>query len=242
MTKTYLKQLKTGALGFGITLDDDMLLKFEEYKNFLTEYNTHTNLISNTDLDEIFVKHFLDCLSFGVFKDKANFDKIIDIGAGGGFPSAVMAIALPCSNVTAVDSIAKKTKFLELLAAHLGLKNLEVVNARAEELGADKKYREKFSLSTTRAVARLSVISEYCIPFVEKGGHFLAFKALSAQEEISEAKTAVHTLGASYKETFSYELKKEESYSRNLLLFEKIKTTPALYPRQIGIPKKSPIL
>ncbi|PKC50118.1 S-adenosyl-L-methionine-dependent methyltransferase, partial [Rhizophagus irregularis] len=143
-------------------------------------------------------------------------------------------------HVTIVDSLNKRITFLNHLSEQLNLKNVEFVHSRAEEFGQNVKYREKFDVATARAVARLSVLSEFCLPLVKKGGNFVALKAAAGPEELKEANKAINTLGGSLKEEFAYQLPIEDS-ERTIYIINKIKETPKKYPRKPGVPNKSPI-
>lgn len=230
---------------FGINLTENQILQFKEYWKFLDEYNQHTNLVSSTEQNIVVIKHFLDSLSIGLLKNELNWSEkktIIDIGIGGGFPGVPIIIANPEWKLIAVDSVGKKTKFIELLKNNLGLQGrITVLNARAEELARDENYREKSDIVVARAVSQLNVLAEYCLPFVKAGGQFVSYKAKSAQEELNEAENAVKILGGNVEKVVHYSLETDETLDRNLILINKIKNTPAKYPRKAGLPKKSPL-
>jgi len=240
------KILQIKAAEYNLDLSDDQVNLFKEYWHFLDEYNKHTNLVSNTDQEIVIKKHFIDSLSIGLIKDQIGWDEnkmIIDIGVGGGFPSIPIIIANPNWTLYAVDSIGKKTKFIELLAQKLGLsERISVINARAEDLAGDKSKRENFDIVVARAVSQLNTLSEYCLPFLKKNGYFISYKARDVEIEVSQAKKAISLLGGEVINTISYDLPNEESVERNLILIKKTKLTPANFPRKAGIPKKTPLV
>jgi len=234
--------LKEKALQYNIVLDDTQLEQFETYWKILDEYNKHTNLVGSTDPEMVFGRHFLDSLSIGLLKDNLKFNKIIDIGIGGGFPGIPILIAFPSAKLCGVDSVGKKIKFLEMLSGELDLKDrTEFLNTRAEELARNKDYRDGFDIAVTRAVGPLSLISDYCLPFVKPRGYFVAYKAKNINEEINNSKTAFSKLGSKFIKKVSYELSEKEEIERNLILVEKTGKTPPPYPRKTGIPAKLPL-
>jgi len=244
MTVDNWELLVNAAKNFNIKLSNKQLMLYRIYWEFLDKYNEHTNIVSSSEQKTVIEKHFIDSLSLGLLKNSVNFNdtlKIIDIGSGGGFPGIPLVIAYPDWKLCAVDSVGKKTKFIELLVKELGIEDrVEVLTARAEELGQDKNYREKFDIAASRAVSQLPVLSEYCIPFVKEGGLFVAYKASQVDEEIEQSEKAIKTLGGKLKETVPYFL--PEQVERKLVIIKKIKPTPGSYPRKSGIPKKSPII
>ena len=214
-------------------LSDKQKQQFKLYFKYLIEVNEHVNLTRITEENEVYLKHFFDSVTplftFGeVFKDGAT---LCDVGAGAGFPSIPLKILNPTLKVTIVDSLAKRLTFLKNLIEKLGLTDVELVHGRAEDVGQNKLYREKFDLVTARAVARMSVLSEYCLPLVKKGGYFIALKGPKAEDELDDGQKALEVLGGKL-------VKKEE---RTLILVKKIKQTPKKYPRQAGTPRRKPI-
>ncbi|MFJ8237517.1 16S rRNA (guanine(527)-N(7))-methyltransferase RsmG [Ureibacillus sp. NPDC094379] len=224
----------------GIELTDTQIAQFKTYFELLVEWNEKMNLTAITDLEGVYLKHFYDSISASFYFDFSNVNSICDVGAGAGFPSLPIKICFPHLHVTIVDSLNKRITFLNHLSEQLKLENVNFVHSRAEEFGQNLKYREQFDVVTARAVARLSVLSELCIPLVKQGGYFVALKAAAGAEELKDAKKAITTLGASLKEDFSYNLPIEES-ERTLYVFDKIKQTPKKYPRKPGVPNKTPI-
>lgn len=217
--------------------------KFKIYLKLLSEYNEKVNLVSSTEADTVINKHFKDSLAIGMLQDIIDFStplSLVDIGIGGGFPGMPIIIEYQNLKLCAVDSVGKKLEFLKLLSNELGLSNrVEIVNSRAEDLIKQQGRREAFDIAVTRAVARLNVICEYCLPFVKIGGYFIAYKAKTAQEELKEADFAVKELGGEAIKVVPYTITGEEE--RNLVVIKKVKATPAKYPRKTGIPSKTPL-
>lgn len=224
----------------GIELDDTQKNQFVRYFELLVEWNEKMNLTAITDEPSVYLKHFFDSISLAFFIDLKGRKTICDVGAGAGFPSLPLKICFPELEVTIVDSLNKRIGFLEHLAEELKLEKVNFIHSRAEDFGQDKKFREKFDIVTARAVARLSVLSELCVPLVKKGGLFISMKGAAADDELSNAKKSLSVLGAEMKETHSFTLPIEDS-ERNIFVFTKIKNTPGRYPRKPGVPNKSPI-
>lgn len=224
----------------GIHLSDQQIQQFRTYFELLVEWNEKMNLTAITDQQEVYLKHFYDSISAAFYVDFTQPLEVCDVGAGAGFPSLPMKICFPEIRVTIVDSLNKRIQFLKHLSSELGLNHVEFVHARAEEFGQNPVYREKFDVVTARAVARLSVLAELCVPLVKVGGRFVAMKAASAQDELKDAKKALTVLGVEKKEQFNFQLPEENS-DRTIYIFSKIKSTPKKYPRKAGTPNKSPI-
>lgn len=224
----------------GIELTEKQIAQFRQYFELLVEWNEKMNLTAITDLEGVYLKHFYDSISASFYFDFTKVTTVCDVGAGAGFPSLPIKICFPHLHITIVDSLNKRITFLNHLSEQLGLENVQFVHARAEEFGQNPKYREKFDVVTARAVARLSVLSELCVPLAKEGGYFVALKAAAGPEELKDAKKAITTLGTSLKEEFSFLLPVEES-ERSLYVFDKVKSTPKKYPRKPGVPNKSPI-
>lgn len=224
----------------GITLSPVQLEQFETYFRMLVEWNEKMNLTSITEKEEVYLKHFYDSISAAFFIDFHKVTTICDIGAGAGFPSIPLKICFPHLHVTIVDSLQKRIAFLNELAKGLNLQDTTFYHDRAETFGQRKEKRESYDLVTARAVARLSVLSELCLPLVKKEGLFVALKASAADEEMQAGKKAVTVLGGEVVEKHSFVLPLEES-ERNIIVIEKKKQTPKKYPRKPGTPNKSPI-
>lgn len=224
----------------GMTLSPVQLEQFETYFRMLVEWNEKMNLTSITEKEEVYLKHFYDSISASFFIDFHKVTTICDIGAGAGFPSIPLKICFPHLHVTIVDSLQKRITFLNELAKGLNLQDTTFYHDRAETFGQRKEKRESYDLVTARAVARLSVLSELCLPLVKKKGLFVALKASAADEEMQAGKKAVTVLGGEVVEKHSFVLPLEES-ERNIIVIEKKKQTPKKYPRKPGTPNKSPI-
>lgn len=217
--------------------------QFKIYFKELVETNKVVNLTRITEESEVYLKHFFDSVTplftFGeVFKDGLT---LCDVGAGAGFPSIPLKILMPGLKVTIVDSLAKRLKFLESLVQKLNLKNVELVHGRAEDVGQNPQYRESFDLVTARAVANMTVLSEYCLPLVKKNGYFIALKGPKASGELEDSQKALNVLGGKLIKDIEFTLPDSDE-ERTLVLVEKIKTTPKKYPRQAGTPRRKPLV
>ena len=224
----------------GITLTDKQLEQFEKYYETLVEWNEKMNLTAITDKAEVYLKHFYDSLTAAFYFDFSKPFHLCDVGAGAGFPSIPLKIAFPHIEVTIVDSLNKRISFLNHLATVLELENVHFIHDRAETFGVNPLYRESYDMVTARAVARMSVLSELCLPLVRVGGHFIAMKAAHAQDELEAGQKAIATFGGKVEKIFTFTLPIEES-ERNILVIKKEKPTPKKYPRKPGTPGKMPI-
>lgn len=227
---------------FGYELSDKQKQQFETYYQELVSVNERVNLTRITDKGEVYAKHFYDSVTpllvFGnLFEGKK---ALVDVGAGAGFPSLPMKILQPKLQVTIIDSLGKRLNFLEELIAKLGLKNVTLVHARAEDAGQDSKLREKFDLVTARAVARMSVLSEYCLPLAKKSGYMVALKGPKAQDELKDAKKALKILGGKLEQVKELTLPDSDD-ERTLIVVKKVASTPKKYPRQAGTPNRKPL-
>ena len=241
VNNNFKELLKFEAEKMDINLTDNILNKFEIYKDLLIEWNEKFNLTAIIDEYGIIMKHFIDCLEIVKYINKNQ--KIIDIGTGAGFPGIVIAIYFDGEvNITLVDSLNKRILFLEECINKMKLKNVEVIHARAEELANNDKYRENFDIAVSRAVASLNVLLEYDSPYIKVNGKCLLLKGDNAEKEIDEAKNAIKCLNLEctnkYLYTYSYN---EETYNRYLLEITKISNTPNKYPRNYGKIKKNPL-
>lgn len=224
----------------GIILSEHQLQQFDKYFHMLVEWNEKMNLTAITDAPSVYLKHFYDSISAAFYTDMAGQKAICDVGAGAGFPSIPLKICFPDLAVTIVDSLNKRITFLTELAKELELDKVSFIHSRAEDFGQNPKFREQFDIVTARAVARLSVLSELCLPLVKEGGIFISMKGAAAEEELLDAKKAINVLGAELVEKFSFNLPMEES-ERSIFILSKVKKTPKKYPRKPGIPNKTPI-
>lgn len=224
----------------GIELSPRQLEQFRLYFETLVEWNEKMNLTAITDKDEVYLKHFYDSISAAFYFDFHSVESICDVGAGAGFPSIPIKICFPHLHVSIVDSLNKRITFLNHLADVLQLENVSFYHDRAETFGQNPNHREKYDLVTARAVARMSVLSELCMPLVKVGGQFLAMKASSAQDEMKIAEKAIKTFGGKIHTVEKMLLPFEES-ERNIIVINKVKATAKKYPRKPGTPNKQPI-
>lgn len=230
------KQLST----HGIELSEQQQQQFQTYYQMLVEWNEKMNLTSITEEHEVYLKHFYDSIAPSFYADFSQSMSLCDVGAGAGFPSIPLKIIFPNLKVTIVDSLNKRIQFLNQLADDLGLQDVSFVHDRAETFGKGV-YRESYDIVTARAVARLSVLSELCIPLVKKGGQFIALKSAKGDEELEEAAFGIGVFGGKVIDTISYELP-EDAGDRQMMIIEKRSQTPKKYPRKPGTPNKSPLL
>lgn len=214
--------------------------QFFQYYELLIETNKVMNLTAITEKNEVIVKHFIDSLLIVKSIDLNKYDNLIDVGTGAGFPGIPIKIIFPHIKVTLLDSLNKRLKFLNNVIEELGLKNIDTVHGRAEDLGHNSDYREKFDICVSRAVANLSTLSEYCIPFVKRNGKFVSYKSSVSSEEISDSNKAVKILGGKTVTNKNYDLPCSD-IKRTLVIIDKIKDTPKKYPRKAGTPSKEPI-
>ncbi len=238
---SFQSELSIVSQEYGLNLTQDRLAAFNVYYDLLIEWNQKINLTAITEPKDVAIKHIVDSLSC-YREDLFNNDKsLIDVGTGAGFPGIPLKIFCPSLKLTLLDSLNKRVKFLQLVVDELKLKNVEVIHARSEEAARMKKYREKFDLATARAVARLPIICEYCLPFVKLGGIFIALKGRQYEEEITEAGKALKVLGADLIEAVPVKLPEIED-KRAVVYIKKIKKTPPVYPRKAGTPERNPII
>ena len=221
-----------------IMLKEEQILMFYKYMNLLLEENEKINLTAIVAPEEVILKHFIDCLTIEKYLKKGQ--KIIDVGTGAGFPGIPLKIAREDLDITLVDSINKRLKFLNKIIKELNLKKIETIHSRAEELGKDKRYRESFDIATSRAVANLSTLSEYLIPFVRQKGKCICMKGSSVEEELEKSKKAISILGGKIETIDTFNLPNSD-INRSIIIIEKIKTTPLKYPRKPGTPSKEPL-
>lgn len=237
-------QFKKFLADRGIELSAKQMQQFADYYQLLVAANEHVNLTRITAENDVYLKHFYDSLTGAIAEPRLQNEalSLCDIGAGAGFPSLPLKIAFPQLKVTIVDSLNKRIAFLNDLIAKLGLINVELIHDRAETFSAKgSSQREKFDIVTARAVARLSVLSELCLPAVKVGGEFIAYKASAAATELQQAGPAIKKLGGQVKQTVKMTLPDTDE-ERNVILIDKLAATPRKYPRRPGLPNKKPIL
>ncbi len=224
-----IEKISACVAGFGLALDAQQSGYFNTYSEFLLEYNNKVNLTAITDPDEIAIKHFADSILPLAFVEISQGASLIDVGTGAGFPGVPLKVMRPDINLTLLDSLNKRLVFLTELSKLLGQQNI-FVHARAEMAGADVKLRAQFDYATSRAVAQLAVLCEYCLPLLKVGGKMLALKGPDCGAEIAAAKNAIRVLGGAVSAVREYAL--ADQGQRTLIVIEKVKTTPAKYPRQ----------
>ncbi|MGN0255134.1 MAG: 16S rRNA (guanine(527)-N(7))-methyltransferase RsmG [Chordicoccus sp.] len=209
------------------------------YYDMLVEKNKVMNLTRITDFDEFVKKHLVDSLELIRSFNMKNVDKVLDLGSGAGFPGLPLKIVYPHIDIVMVDSVGKKTDFINEVIRALDIHGAKAVHFRAEDMARDKNYREQFDLCTSRAVARLATLCEYCLPFVKVGGTFAAYKSGESDEEIEEASKAIHVLGGRIERRDDFN---EYDMKRTILQIRKVKPVSPLYPRKAGTPSKKPII
>lgn len=220
-------------------INSNQLEKFYKYMQLLLEWNKKINLTAITDEDEIILKHFVDSLT--VLKYINENDRIIDVGTGAGFPGIPIAIMMPNVKITLLDSLNKRINFLNEVIKELDLKNVETIHSRSEDCGKDTLFREKYDIAIARAVANLSTLSEYLLPFVKIGGKMICMKGSEIEEELKNAQYAIKVLGGKIIARDEFTLP-ESDIKRNIIIVEKEQYTPKMYPRKAGLPAKEPII
>lgn len=225
LLQNYIKDYK-------ITLTENQYEQFQKYFELLAEWNEKMNLTAITDESGVALKHFADSLSLLNFVDIPQNSSLADVGTGAGFPGVVLKIARPDIKLTLIDSLNKRLVFLGEVCAQLGIE-AELIHSRAEDGARDEKLRENFDFAVSRAVARMNVLSEYCLPYVKVGGAFCAMKGAQANEEFKESLNAINTLGGKLENKYFFELP-ENGGERAIAVVRKVKNTPQKYPRQLG--------
>lgn len=239
-------QFQSDLKYFDIKLSEKQLEQFIVYYEMLVEWNQMMNLTAITEYDDVMKKHFVDSLSLTkvcdmtAFLDLTKPLSVIDVGTGAGFPGLALKIAFPNLKMTLLDSLNKRIHFLDAVIEKLGLVGVDTVHGRAEDFAKPGKLRESFDLCVSRAVANLSVLSEYCLPFVKQGGLFISYKSEKISEEIDTAGNAISVLGGKLERQIEFTLPDSDIY-RNLVVIIKQRATPKKYPRKAGLPTKEPI-
>lgn len=233
------KKLKSELNDLNLMFHEKQLDQFYNYMNILLEENEKINLTAITDPEEIITKHFIDSLT--IYKYIGNASKIIDIGTGAGFPGIPLKIINPNLNITLVDSLNKRINFINMVKNYLNLTNIDIIHARAEEHAKQIKYREKYDIATSRAVASLNVLLEYLMPYVKIGGKCICMKGSNIDEELKESTKAIQILGGKIEKIEEITLPNTD-IKRNIIIIKKEKQTPNSYPRKAGIPSKKPIV
>ncbi|MDM7516700.1 16S rRNA (guanine(527)-N(7))-methyltransferase RsmG [Lentilactobacillus sp. TOM.63] len=236
-------QFLKALLDKGIEVTDKQMSQFDAYFKLLVEVNEHVNLTTITERSAVYLKHFYDSITPAFFVSQIQTDPltICDVGAGAGFPSIPLKILFPQLKVTIVDSLNKRINFLKTLIKTLGLDGVEFYHARAEEFGGKKSpHRQSFDIVTARAVARMTVLSELCLPLVKKGGKLIAMKAAKAEDELTDAKAAIQLLGGQVSDDYEFTLPISDEL-RHIIVINKINDTPKKYPRKPGTPNREPL-
>lgn len=210
------------------------------YYEMLIEKNKVMNLTAITEFEDVLEKHFLDSISVSRYVDFTAELSVIDLGTGAGFPGMPLKIMFPNLSITFADSLNKRILFLNEVIDALKLEGVQTVHSRAEDLAVDYNYREQYDYCLSRAVANLSTLSEYCLPFVKLGGTFISYKSGEIDEELSAAKKAIHLLGGQVKDVISFQLDGTD-FGRSFVMIQKNKKTPKAYPRKSGMPSKKPL-
>ncbi len=225
---------------FSIELSEHQLHQFYQYFELLVEWNKVMNLTAITELEDVVTKHFVDSLSLVKAVSDLSDEKILDMGTGAGFPGIPLKIAFPKLKITLLDSLNKRINFLNEVIGQLQLGEIEAVHGRAEDYGRDKLYREQYDYCVSRAVANLSTLSEYCMPYVKIGGAFIPYKSGKIEEELNQAKGAVKLLGGKIEEVVTFLLPKTD-VERSFVIVRKTEGTSKKYPRKAGLPGKEPL-
>lgn len=236
----FITEMKKAAAAYGLELSEQQINQFNSYYELLIEWNKVMNLTAITDPQEVAVKHIIDSIAAYDEKLFVTGTSVIDVGTGAGFPGLPLKIFFPAIKLTLMDSLNKRVKFLQTVVDELGLTDVACVHARAEEGARNKTYREQFDIAVSRAVARLPVLCEYCLPFVKRGGYFLALKGREYQDEIKEAAKAIKVMGGSKVTERLVKLPALDDV-RAIITIRKDMPTPKAYPRKAGTPAKKPI-
>ena len=235
-----LTHFKNGLAEFGVIPNEFQLRQFMQYYELLIEWNGFMNLTAITEFEEVCTKHFLDSLSLCKALDCRKALSVMDIGTGAGFPGIPLKIAFPDLEITLLDSLGKRVKFLKEVIGKLGLEKIDAIHGRAEDFAKPDLLRERFDVCVSRAVANLSSLSEYCIPYVKAGGFFISYKSEKIAEEMASAEKAVDLLGGAFADQVEFVLPNSDIY-RSLVVIKKVKNTPKKYPRKAGLPTKEPL-
>ncbi|MGO5053859.1 16S rRNA (guanine(527)-N(7))-methyltransferase RsmG [Lachnospiraceae bacterium LCP25S3_G4] len=234
------EKLKNKLLELDLSLTDKQSEQFDNYYHLINEWNKVMNLTSIVEYDEVVEKHFVDSLSIVKALNINDCGSIIDIGTGAGFPGIPLKIIFPHLDIVLLDSLNKRIKFLDAVIEQLGLTGIKTIHGRAEDFAKQLSYREQFDLCVSRAVANLSTLAEYCLPYVKVGGYFIPYKSGEIDEELNKSKSAINILGSELEEVIKFELPGTE-ISRSFIKIRKVKKINRKYPRKAGLPSKEPL-
>lgn len=233
--------LISGIEKLGLEITEIQIKQFLKYYEMLVETNKVMNLTGIVDLDEVIIKHFIDSLLVVKVIDMTKYNSMIDVGTGAGFPGIPLKIMFPHLRVTLLDSLNKRLIFLNDVIKELKLEDIETVHGRAEDIGKDNEYREKYDICVSRAVANLSTLAEYCIPFILQEGKFISYKSEFSEVEKENAERAIFELGGTVSGSVIEQLPLSD-IQRRFILIDKKRRTPNKYPRKAGIPSRKPIM
>ena len=236
----FYELMKNATEEVGMSLSNEQYDKFMKYMSLIQEWNEKVNLTAITEDEEIVKKLFIDCIKAYKSDELKKAETIIDVGTGAGFPGIPIAIMDKNKKVTLLDSLNKRINFLNLVISELGLKNVKTIHSRAEDGARTKELREKFDIATSRAVANMAVLSEFCLPYVKVGGSFVALKGPAIEEELEGSRNAIGVLGGKLKNIIEVKIE-ETDLNHNIVIVNKIKECPPNYPRKAGIVNKKPI-
>ena len=235
-----MKNVESICSRLHINYDDGKSRKFEGYMESVLEKNKHINLTAITDRDEFIRKHYVDSLLCASSAEFRHANSVIDVGTGGGFPGIPLAIAFPEKEFVLIDSLNKRIRIINELCENYGIDNVTALHGRAEELGRNSNFRESFDICVSRAVANMSTLSEYCLPFVKIGGTFIAYKGPECSEELNNASNAIRMLGGEVMRIENPQFD-ELPFEHTLIYINKAESTRSKYPRKAGTPSKEPI-
>ncbi|SHJ84981.1 16S rRNA (guanine527-N7)-methyltransferase [Hathewaya proteolytica DSM 3090] len=236
----YYDILNEACKDVGIDFNETMYNQLILYKDLIKEWNEKINLTAITEDHEIITKHFIDCIKIFKFDELKEQKTVIDVGTGAGFPGIPMKIVCPSMEVVLLDSLNKRINFLNLVIEKLNLKGISTIHGRAEDFARPDKLREKFDVAVSRAVANMSVLSEFCMPYVKNGKFFIALKGPAVEEELKESRLAIEKLGGKMYQLIPVDIQ-DSDLNHNLVVVKKITNTPKQYPRKAGVITKKPL-
>lgn len=234
----FFKKIKESFQKIDISLNEKQINRYYEYMNLLIEWNKKINLTAIIEPNDIILKHFVDSVT--ILKHIKDNESIVDVGTGAGFPGIPLKIANDTLNITLLDSLNKRINFLNEVIQKNNLEKIQTVHSRVEDFGNNVKYREKFDIATSRAVANLSILAEYMLPLVKVGGRCICMKGSEIEEELEKSKKAINLLGGKVTKVEQFKLINSD-ITRNIVIIEKVKNTANKYPRKAGIPAKQPL-